>query len=354
MVKMATDDAGLERMARAIHRATPVVDLHADPLLWSRLAGYDLLRRHENRVPRSPYWAHSDVPRWEEAGVRVVLTGVVTLPFRPGARGCFRQAMTTLSLAHGFAERSDKRFEVIRGAADLAAAAEGGFVGALPALEGCHALEGSIDKLDRLLDGGLRSVGLAHFCGNAAVACAYGPGGDRGPLSRPSAAARGLTEFGREMIDRATGRGAVIDLAHTSRSGFLQAAKIARTPPFVSHTGIAGATPHWRNIDDEQVRAVVERGGIVGVIFAGRFLGGSRLADVVRHIDYLVQNFGDACVALGSDFDGMIVPVKELPDVTHLWKLTAALLAKGYDEQRIRRILGLNALRYLAANLGVP
>jgi membrane dipeptidase len=347
-----TIDPGLERAARELHRLAPVVDLHADPLLWSRLAGYDLLRRHTNRLPRSPYWSHSDVPRWQEAGVRVVLTGVVTLPWRRASRGCFRQATATIDCAERFERGSAGAFTPVRSAGDLERAAQGATIGAVLALEGVHALEGSLENLDRLIERGLRSVGLAHFHANAAVAPSHGPGGDHGPFASPDGAGAGLSAFGRALIDRLNEKKVAVDLAHVSRAGFFDAVALSKSPPFVSHTGLAGAHPHWRNIDDDQVKAVVDRGGIIGVIFAGRYLGGSRIADVVRHIEYLADRFGDRCVALGSDFDGMIVPVRGLGDVARLWRLTAALLARGHDEERVARILGGNALRYLFSVLG--
>ena len=76
----------------------------------------------------------------------------------------------------------------------------------------------------------------------------------------------------------------LVDLAHINRRGFLDACAIATQPPIVSHTGVLGAFEHWRNIDDEQLRAVADKGGCVGVIFCPKFVGGDGLEPVVQHL----------------------------------------------------------------------
>ncbi len=109
-----------------------------------------------------------------------------------------------------------------------------------------------------------------------------------------------------------------------------------------------GAFEHWRNIDDAQLRAVADKGGVVGVIFYPRYLGGDGLEPVVRHLLHILDVVGEDAPALGSDWDGFIVPTRELADPRGLPLLTDALLAAGVSERVIGKILRGNVLRVLA------
>jgi membrane dipeptidase len=115
----------------------------------------------------------------------------------------------------------------------------------------------------------------------------------------------------------------------------------------VSHTGVLGVHEHWRNIDDEQLRAVARKGGCIGVIFAKRFLGGHDVEAVVDHLMHIIDVAGEDVPALGSDFDGFVVPPHGLEDISMMPNLTAALSARGLSERVLRKILGDNALRVL-------
>jgi membrane dipeptidase len=142
--------------------------------------------------------------------------------------------------------------------------------------------------------------------------------------------------------------GLIVDLAHVNRRGFFDAVAATATAPIVSHTGVAGVRAHWRNIDDEQIRAVAERGGVVGVIFAPRYLGGDGVEAVCDHLLHIMNVGGEGVPALGSDFDGAVKPPRGLEDVAALPALTAALLGRGVSRAAVKKLLGENALRVLA------
>ena len=141
----------------------------------------------------------------------------------------------------------------------------------------------------------------------------------------------------------------LVDLAHINRRGFLDACAMAKRPLMVSHTGVLGAFQHWRNIDDDQLRAVADLGGCVGVIFCPRYLGGDDIDAVVRHLRHILDVVGEDAPALGSDWDGFIVPTRGLADPTGLPSLTAALLAAGFKEKVIAKILRDNVMRVLGS-----
>jgi membrane dipeptidase len=177
-----------------------------------------------------------------------------------------------------------------------------------------------------------------HFTANSLGSPAYGWGAD------PD---QGLTALGRECVRELHRCGVIVDLAHINRKGFFDALEVSDRPVMVSHTGVLGVHEHWRNIDDTQLRAAADNGACVGVIFANRFLGGRDLSAVVDHLLHIIDVAGEDVPALGSDFDGFVIPPRGLEDVACMPNLTAALAARGVNERVLRKILGENALRVL-------
>jgi membrane dipeptidase len=330
---------GSER-AREVHRRAPAIDLHADTLMWSRWVGYDLHRRHEPPLPRAALGGHVDVPRLIEGGLGAQFFGLVSLPIgqRSGLAAVVDQQIDELASA---CTTGDGRLVPARTADEIARANASGAVAALLGIEGAHALEGELSQLDHFARRGVRYLGLAHFSANEACVPAYGRGRD------PN---RGLSDFGRAVVARCEELGVVVDLAHINKKGFLEACSMAARPLMVTHTGVLGAFDHWRNVDDEQLRAVAAKGGCVGIIFCPQFLGGDGLDPVVRHLQHIVDVCGEDTPALGSDWDGFIVPTAPLRDAAHLPLLTDALLADGMSERTVAKILRGNVMRVLADN----
>jgi len=141
----------------------------------------------------------------------------------------------------------------------------------------------------------------------------------------------------------------LVDLAHINRPGFLDACVQAKKPFIVSHTGVTGAFSHWRNIDDEQLRAVAAKGGCVGVIFCPRYVGGDGLEPVVRHIRHILDVAGEDTPALGSDWDGFIIPTRPLCDPSGLPLLVDALLTDGVSPRVVGKIMRGNVMRVLGS-----
>jgi membrane dipeptidase len=114
---------------------------------------------------------------------------------------------------------------------------------------------------------------------------------------------------------------------------------------------VSGIHRHWRNLDDAQIRAVADSGGVVGIMFHSGFLGDSlfsgRARRVVDHIAHVVRVAGEDYVALGSDFDGAIVPPRDLSSVLELPRLVELMLERGLGPDTIQKILGGNFLRVL-------
>jgi membrane dipeptidase len=333
---MSEDGAYTE--ARALHDRHPAIDLHADTLMWSRWFGYDLLTRHHPPFPKKALLGHVDLPRMREGGVGGQFFGLVSLPVLGKVRGLARAIDEQIDVLDATLDRS-RELRLCHTGRDIEAAHREGAVSAMLGIEGAHALEGDLDNLDRFARRGLRYLGLLHFTANEAGFPAYGRG----------ARDQGLTTWGRDLVARCEAKNVLVDLAHINKPGFMDACEMSTKPPIVSHTGILGAFKHWRNIDDEQLRAIADRGGCVGVIFCPRYLGADGLAPVVKHLRHILDVVGEDVPALGSDWDGFIVPTRELADPTGLPLLTAALLKDGLKEETIAKILRRNVLRVLDA-----
>jgi membrane dipeptidase len=343
--------------ARALHARLPVVDLHADPLLWKR----DLLKRSD--------YGHIDVPRLLEWGVALQVFGVVTkvprgLNFESNSadsdlitplalaqawpphtwRSLLQRALYQASKLERLAARSEGRLTVVRAAGELEeliaridqSEPRPQLVGGILALEGVHALEGDVANLEVLYDAGFRMIGLTHFFDNPAGGSAHGEG--RG----------GLTPFGRELVRRVEEKRMLLDLAHASPQVIDDVLALATAPVIVSHTGVRGTYDSPRNLSDAHVRGIAATGGVMGMAMFREAVGGAAVADTARAMRYAVDLVGVEHIALGTDFDGAVpVPV----DASGLALLTEALIRAGFSEAEIEAIMARNALRVLGERL---
>ena len=325
--------------ARALHDECCVLDLHADTAKLMDKIGYDLAAYHERAMPtRANLFGHVDLPRLREGGVAGQFFSFWTTPYPE--RGCARSVARQLDTLDRAMAKHPGELTWTRTGAEVRAAKAAGRIAALGGIEGGQALEGEIDAISAFAQRGVRYLGLLHFSANAIGRPAKGRG------ANPS---EGLTGFGRDVVRECERCGVIVDLAHINRRGFFDALELATLPPIVSHTGVLGVHQHWRNIDDEQLRAVADRGGCVGVIFARRYLGSASIEAVVDHLLHIIDVAGDDVPALGSDFDGFVVPPEGLEDIAALPNLTVALSRRGVPPRVLEKILGGNVLRVLDA-----
>jgi membrane dipeptidase len=323
--------------AREFHRQVCVIDLHADTAKLMDKLGYDLGARHERTMPGFANWlGHVDLPRMRDGGVAGQFFSFWTTPYPE--RGCAQSVLRQLDAIDAAVARQPDEVVWALTAEQIRAAQARGQVAALGGIEGGQALEGNLDWLATFARRGVRYLGLLHFSANALGSPARGRGAD---------STRGLTPLGFQAIGEAERCGIIVDLAHINRRGFFDALAASTRPPMVSHTGVLGVHQHWRNIDDEQVRAIADRGGCIGVIFASRYLGGSSIDAVVDHLLHIIRVAGDDVVALGSDFDGFVSPPTGLEDVSCLPNLTVRLSQRGVSLATLEKLLGGNVLRLL-------
>lgn len=329
--------------ARAFHAEICVLDLHADTAKLMDKLGYDLAARHERAMPRGAnVFGHVDLPRLRDGGVAGQFFSFWTTPsvLNRAERGCARSVARQLDALDDAMARHPAELAWTRTGADVRAAKAGGRIAALGGIEGGQALEGDLATIEAFSRRGVRYLGLLHFSANAIGRPAKGRGAN---------AAEGLTAFGRDAVRECERCGVIVDLAHINRRGFFDALALATLPVMVSHTGVLGVHEHWRNIDDEQLRAVANTGGCVGIIFARRYLGSTSIEAVVDHLLHVIDVAGEDVPALGSDFDGFVVPPVGLEDVAALPNLTVALSRRGVPARVLEKILGGNVLRVLDA-----
>lgn len=161
----------------------------------------------------------------------------------------------------------------------------------------------------------------------------------------------GLTHLGREVIEFFNFKNIVIDTAHLNKKSFLEIARLSNKV-VCSHTAFNWVYPHKRNIDKEQVRTILDKGGLIGAICVGHFLTGVKLKSDYKkayfeHIKSYVELFGVEGLCIGSDFYGSDAPVYEHGDYSFICQIAQFLLKMGYNQTSVEKVLYKNAMKYL-------
>jgi membrane dipeptidase len=266
---------------------------------------------------------------------------IATWPFRR-RRNRTRALLGNLARLRAQLERGSGRVRVIKDHAGYVKARADGRVGLWIGIQGGNALDSGSGGLGSIPDDIVSRITLVHLTRSTL-----------GGSSSPGGRNLGLTAFGREFVAEMNRRRIVVDLAHISKQGFWDALEVhdRSQPAIVSHTGVCGVTPHWRNLDDAQVRAIADSGGVVGILFHSTFLGapfwGGRASSIVDHMQHVMDIAGEDAVAIGSDWDGLICTPRDMPTVLELPVLVERMLARGWSADRIRKVLGGNYLRVL-------
>jgi membrane dipeptidase len=257
-------------------------------------------------------------------------------------------ALDALGFLDADLSHSGDEMVVARSAADIEAAKASGRLAAVLVVENSDALEGSLNVLRILHRIGVRSIGITHnlstwaAAGNAEARC----GG-------------GLTRFGVDLVEAMNQLGMLVDVSHISERGFYDTLRVSRRPVMASHSCCAALCDHPRNLTDDQIRALAQHGGVLGITFVPGFVDPDwtpavwperpSLAQLLDHVDHAVEVGGIDHVGIGSDFDG---GGSVLADATEYPRITAGLAERGYSHTALRKILGENHLRVLRQALG--
>lgn len=353
-------------------RIPPIFDGHNDTLLRLRAGtrtffersdeGHiDLPRAQEGKlgggfcavfVPSERAPVHSESDPAETQATVAAFRDERTMPPTPTLEQAQQTAMEMMARLFRIEAESAGQVRVIRTAAELQRCLDTCVFAALLHIEGAEAIDPDLNALEVFYRAGLRSIGPVWSRPNAfahGVPFKFPHSPDTGP---------GLTDAGRNLVRACNRLGILVDLSHLNEKGFWEVASLSDAPLVATHSNAHALTPSTRNLTDQQLAAVKDSQGMVGVNFNVGFLreDGSSVRDtpidaIVRHIEYLVDHLGIDGVGFGSDFDGATIP-DELGDAAGLPRLVHALERYGYDDDAIRKLAHGNWVRVLRATWG--
>jgi membrane dipeptidase len=365
--------------AAEIHARAILVDTHVDiPYRHFRDPEFDAGRRYDVEK------GHADFPRMREGGLDAPFFSIYIPATRTGP-AAVKEALELIDWSRRQVERNADVATLATTAADIRRAKREGKTAVLLGMEGGHMIDDSLAMLRVYADLGVRYLTLTH-----------GRNTNWADSSSDDPQHNGLTDFGREVVRELNRQGVMVDISHVADSTFWHALETSRAPLIASHSSMRALSNHPRNMSDEMVRAMAEKGGVIQITFVDTFLSqelydaqqavteerARRRAELDRqfpedaavrreayrelerelrarmpevswekildHIDHAVKIAGVDHVGIGSDFDGATMPVG-MEDATRLPRLTEGLLRRGYTADDIEKILGGNLLRVMEA-----
>jgi membrane dipeptidase len=372
------------------YQDSTIVDLHAHPALKASLFKRMLTGRFKASRAFDPFSVRTDFPKLRQGGVDVLLSTVYApergipeecrylkmlrflMPLtwrRVFKRSPFDVTLEMLDVMERQVDYSkDERGKPLAKMAFSVQELDGILsqgddrpVAVIHNVEGAHSLDGDLDNLKRLFDRGVAYLTLAHFYENEAVyPCFPYPESVQilGCFQGDRNLALGLKEFGEQVVEKMVELGMILDITHCTPPARKRIYDMIgnRLPVIASHIGAYEINPSPYNLQDWEIKRIADTGGVVAVIFMNYWLMPHEtkrgLNFIARTIGHFVNMGGIDHVAVGSDFDGFTDPPDDLKDVSELPNLTQRLLAEGYREEQIAKILGGNALRVLREGWG--
>jgi membrane dipeptidase len=368
-------EAALADRVRTVMRSAPLFDGHNDlPWAMREAARYDF-SKIDIRLPQPAL--QTDIARLR-AGMVGAQFWSVYVPSSLAGRGAVTATLEQIAAVHEMVRRYPDVFEIAGTADDVERIFKAGRVASMMGLEGGHSIDSSLAALRMMYRLGARYMTLTHSRNT--------PWAD---AATDTPASGGLSPFGRTVVAEMNWVGMLVDLSHVSPATMKDALRVSEAPVIFSHSSARALCDHPRNVPDEVLKLLPANGGIVMVTFVPEFLSPevaawSRRADAERerlraaapddtaalrqgirawraanpgpratlalaadHIDHVRRAAGIDHVGIGSDFDGIDSTPVGLEDVSKYPDLIAELFRRGYSDDDVRKILGLNVLRVL-------
>ena len=368
----------MSEQSRTLHFSSIVLDTHDDTTQLFFNPDYDLARH--NTI------GQVDIPRMHEGGMNAIFFSIWIDGHILGPRA-IQKALDQIDAVRQNVKKNSKDMVLARSADDVRRAHQEGKIAALMGIEGGHMLGNDIRMVRIYGDLGVRYMTLTHFYND-----------EWADSSTEKPAHNGLTDYGKEIVREMNRQGMIVDISHVSDKTFYDALEVSKAPMIASHSSCRAICNHPRDMTDDMIKALAAKGGVIQINYEKSFIdqaykdafdkwsGGvvAILADIekqcggdetcvgremtrreqsavaqgklphvswekiIEHIDHVVTLVGADHVGLGSDFDGANMP-EGMEDCSKLPKITEALVRKGYSEEDIRKILGGNTLRVMAA-----
>ncbi len=328
------------------------VDMHCDTL-------YELLQKKKQGKPYSLYKneGHIDLCKLKE-GNALLQNFAMFVQWKK----CDDPKEEVLKMVDIFYEEMDKHKDIIapvRTYEEILENEKNGKMSALLTIEEGAACLGKLKNLDAFYDLGVRMMTLTwnyqNEIGHPNLPKVSKEEAEKSGFvwdhKKPDIE-HGLTEFGIEVVERMEELGMIVDVSHLSDAGFWDVVKVTKKPFVASHSNARKVSGWVRNLTDEMLRALAERGGVAGLNFCADFLtevpmgtpNPGTMEAVVQHAKHMVNVGGIECVGLGSDFDG-IDTNEGIPNYSCMPKLEEAFLAAGFKPSECDKILKENVLR---------
>ena len=373
--RVAVGDDIAER-AHRLHFSSIVLDTHDDTTQRFFTKGFDIGKRNPD--------GSIDIPRMREGGMNAIFFSI-WIDGRTMGPKAVQLALDQIDAVHENVRKYSKDLVLCRTAAEVRAAHGQGKIAALMGVEGGHMIGNDIRVLRIFGDLGVRYMTLTHFYND-----------EWADSSTDKPAHNGLTDFGKEIVREMNRQGIMVDISHVSDKTFYDALEVSKAPLIASHSSCRALCNHVRDMSDEMIKALAAKGGVIQINYERSFIdqaykdasdkasggvvqalaqlmkdcnGDSECVDrkrreeqkkledsgvlphvswerIIDHIDHVVKLAGADHVGLGSDFDGADMP-DGMEDASKLPKITEALMRKGYSDDDIRKILGLNTLRVM-------
>lgn len=368
---------------KKLHQRAVVVDTHNDFPNQSieKGVGFD---QHLKGI------THSDLKRMKEGGIDIQVFSIWCDGTFGAGKG-FARANRQIDSVYAWANRNPSAMLITKTPADLKKAVRQKKLAVMMGVEGGHMIEDSLSYLDQLFERGVRYMTLTWNNSTSWASSAQDETRNTVPNSK-----KGLTVLGEQIVKRMNELGMIVDLSHVGEQTFRDAINISAKPVITSHSCVHQLCPVFRNLKDDQIKAIAKNDGVIHLNFFSGFLDSTfskrntafllahkqerdslkainpepyfteeylfakypeevkslrpPLSLLLDHLDYIVKLVGVDHVGLGSDFDGISSAPQQLDDVTGFPLITKALIEKGYSKKDIRKILGDNFLRVFRAN----
>src|ERR1700743_3149800 len=368
---------------QALHEKAIVVDTHNDVLSTATMNGMDIATDLTGKT-------HSDLARFKKGGVDVQVFSIFC-DDHYGVGSAFAYAHREIDSLYAIARRNPDKLQIVTDPVGLEKAVKAHKLGAMMGVEGGHMIEDRMDYLDSFYRLGVRYMTLTWNNSTPWATSAM-----EETSKAFTVTPYGLTAEGKAIVRRMNELGIMVDLSHVGERTFWDAIHTTTKPVICSHSSVYVLCPVFRNLKDDQIKAVAANGGVIQVNFYSGFLDSNYAPKVNRflqrhksevdslntakapqyaineflskkypaesdslraplsllmnHIDYLVRLAGVDHVGLGSDFDGIESPPQQLDDVKNYPLIHRELLKRGYKPADVEKILGGNFIRVLKAN----